>query len=184
MHNLIWALDSEVPIDQPTRSHMNLSTVIKWQKVKELSVMNKRFITSKIRDMTDIQVGDALTEAVKDMNNWIFKKSTGEHPNNVFVNFLKKSLAKQIGSMSLLENECKHGFSPSNLIVDIRDGRVADLHFYENQWPAWGKGLLTKVRAHAATMDYKKLEGPALEVSSIKEAMAGLDKLANFSFKL
>lgn len=186
VRNLLWGCDPDIVMSQPQRYAMNFARIARWERVKEASSRNKYDCQRRIRDMTPEQTFEALTDAVRNMNNWLHKKSAGDHPNSVFVNFLKKSLALKMGDISLLNEQCKDGFNPANIIVDIKDNRVADLHFYDSNWPIWGKDLLIKVRAAAASLDYKELSGVVIttQESNVKEVMSGLDRLANFSFQL
>lgn len=148
-----------IRLDQPQRYNMHLQTINKWHKVREQAIMNRNWEASKIRNMTQVQVDEALKQAVTDMNNWLVKKETGEHPNNVFTNFLKKALGKVLGNIRFLDHENNKGLKPNNLLVDIQDNAVKDLHFYDTSWPKTGIELVKMLRITAARLDYRALAG-------------------------
>lgn len=90
-------LDEELRWDQPERYEMNMRRIRAWEQVREMSRMRHYADRRTLENMTREKVEKALSDAVRDMNNWLFKGEFGDHPNNVFVNFLKKSLAKESG---------------------------------------------------------------------------------------
>lgn len=160
----LW-MTPEVKEDQPERYEMNMGRLRMYERMREHSQMLKYSDRSKIGGMTQENVKKALTNAVKDMNNWLFKKEYGDHPNNVFVNFLKKSLAKESGGLHMLDRDTKCGIAPNSVMVTIKDDAVTDLHFYNTNWPSYGVKLLQTIREEAVKLDYKGLRGGAISMT-------------------
>ena len=153
----LW-MTPDVAVDQPERYEMEFRRIRAWERVREESSHRRYSDASKIRNMTKDQVRRALETAVKDMNNWLFKGELGDHPNSAFVNFFKKTLAKEAGGLYMLDRDARNGISPSSILVTVKDKAVADLHFYTIGWPSYAVPLLQQIREESAKLNFRALK--------------------------